>query len=110
VEEDVSDGLEAQEGEETGRVRAQTCTDHCSACGAHFHGLAAFDKHLKRVNESAKGERPYYELEHLSGEDAGLHAWTTSGRCDFAGNGMPVTIWQMPGSAERMAAAGFGKH
>jgi hypothetical protein len=97
------------------RPRAQTCTSHCSeltGCGQHFHGLAAYDRHLQRIPESEEGETRRYRLEHLTGEEAGLDAWTTTGRCDLTPGSdepvEPVTIWQMPGTAERLAKAGFG--
>jgi hypothetical protein len=90
------------------KVRRQTCTDHCSACGRHFHGLAAFDAHLHRVGEgiNAHGARTY-ELEHLDGGEAGLEAWTTSGDCDLATPEQSgITVWRLPMSEkdrERLA-------
>lgn len=72
----------------------QTCTDHCSKCGQHFHGLGAFDRHLRRVAEgtNALGARTY-ELDHVVGPGVGLHPWTTTGHCDLTGKS-GVTVWQ----------------
>ncbi len=89
--------------------KRQTCTDHCSGCGRHFHGLAAFDAHLLRVNEglNAQGARSY-ELEHQDGAAAGLEEWTAEGWCELAATEPqhPVTIWRRPQTeAERVRLA-----
>lgn len=80
-------------------ARRQTCTDHCSECGGHFHGLAAFDAHLHRVREgqNAHGARSC-ELDHLDGATAGLEVWTTDGVCELGRDApeQPVTIWRLP--------------
>jgi hypothetical protein len=84
----------------------QTCTMHCSDCGRHFHSLAAFDAHLRRVNEGVNdhGARSY-DLKHLDGSDVGLEAWTREGHCDLVWPHVSgVTIWQMPMTAERAQA------
>lgn len=75
----------------------QTCTDHCSACGRHFHGLAAFDLHLHRVNERKnRWGAPTYDLEHCT---EGLEVWAEEGYCDLTGAELPlypVVIWRKP--------------
>lgn len=79
----------------------QTCTDHCSKCGQHFHGLTAFDAHLRRVNEGVNdhGSRSY-DLDHAVGSNVGLQPWTTTGHCDLTDQ-TGVTIWQRIPSAAR---------
>jgi hypothetical protein len=79
----------------------QTCTDHCSKCGQHFHGLHAFDAHLRRVNEGTNylGARSY-DLDHVVGSTVGLQPWTTTSHCDFTGQ-TEVTVWQrIPGAGD----------
>jgi hypothetical protein len=76
----------------------QTCTDHCSSCGQHFHGLGAFDAHLQRFGEglNERGTRSYH-LRHLEGTDAKLEAWTTEGVCEMSKpTEVGVTVWRRP--------------
>lgn len=87
------------------RTYAQTCTDHCSSCGEHFHGLGAFDRHLRRSSQRLNGYgAPEYNLDHVVGAEVGLQAWTTTGRCDLTGERQePVTVWQVIPSAQALA-------
>jgi hypothetical protein len=84
-------------------VTAQTCTNHCSDCGRHFHGLGAYDRHLKRTNERKNDHgAPEYDLVHVIGPD--LQPWTTTGRCDLTGERQePVTVWQVVPDARTLA-------
>ncbi len=82
----------------------QTCTDHCTGCGEHFHGLGAFDLH-RRGGECLEPmavlgtEGTKREGDHL------LQIWTREGSCDKGrgcwDNGKrvrwdkPVTVWQV---------------
>lgn len=77
----------------------QTCTDHCGACGRHFHGLTAFEAH-RRNFECV--DPP------LAVSDRGrqlLQAWTDDGWCSLEADcfedgqlvrwAHPVTVWQL---------------
>lgn len=88
------------------KERRQTCTDHCSTCGQHFHGLKAFDIHQRNGMCSYQAGEP--------GRQA-ISVWTEDGSCSKVKgcweNGQlvrweyPVTIWQMTpreGDAERL--------
>jgi len=78
--------------------RKSTCTDHCSACGRHFHGLAAFDAH--RVDSACIDPST---AENSKGKSL-LQVWVTDGFCDkvagcwvdgrYDHHVHPVTIWQ----------------
>lgn len=86
--------------------RRQMCTNHCSTCGMHFNGLAAFDLHLHRVNEGKnQWNSPTYDLEHSLGD---LELWTSDGYCDLTGDLLhPIPIWRKPlTDADRLR---FGK-
>ncbi len=79
----------------------QTCTDHCSFCGGHYHGQGAYDAHLQRFDEgpNAQGARSY-RLQHADGSEVGLKAWTMDGVCELSRPAQEgVTIWQKPLSA-----------
>jgi hypothetical protein len=87
------------------RIVRQTCTDHCSGCGRHFHGLGAFDAHLVRVPTPRNrwGTRGY-ELMHESGAEVGLQVWTYAGYCTMTGEEVePVTVWQVIPSSQAAA-------
>lgn len=73
-------------------MRRQTCTDHCRACGRHFHGLAAYDLHrLGSLSDPTDPRR--------CGDPAELprlRAWTEAGACALTGRPLAdVTIWQL---------------
>lgn len=82
-----------------------TCTDHCSTCSRHFHGLTAFDAHRK------DGEciEPLAAISERGKPK--LQLWTAAGFCDKNSwhNGKregwdhPVEIWQ--GYVKEEAAA-----
>lgn len=77
-------------------MKRQTCTDYCSGCGRHFHGLGAFDAH--RVGQ--------FGVDRHCGDPtglSGLQVWTEAGYCDFT-DSHPTTIWQDSRSAARGAA------
>ncbi len=68
-----------------------TCTNHCSACGCHFHSLAAFDAH--REGSYTDGRRcvePRYSetLFVALSEDAVCSMYKTPVA--------PVTVWTLP--------------
>lgn len=66
------------------RVRLN-CSSHCSVCGEHFTGTAAFDAHLKRINSRMNQHgAPVYDLVHLLPEEAGLEVAVENGHCDLA--------------------------
>ncbi len=81
----------------------QTCTDHCTACGQHFHGLKAFEYHQQGGQCNSPGlvvaKRGKREGQPL------LQLWTATGSCNKElgcwVNGKilkwiePVTIWQV---------------
>lgn len=81
----------------------KTCTDHCAACGQHFHVLGAFDAHQAGgyCNDAS-------EVVYQSGNREGkfvLQPWTDTGCCDKEPgcwqNGRRlayvenVTVWQV---------------
>ena len=81
----------------------QTCTDHCSTCGRHFHGLGAFDAH-RRENTCGAPETALNTKGRLV-----LQVWTLDGYCQLTPGCWrdgkrdhwehPVTIWQVYGSS-----------
>lgn len=94
----------------TNKPKRQTCTDHCSTCGRHFHGLSAFDAHRRESQCLEPGEAVTTKGRQL------LQIWTKAGWCELAReswvNGArvplhPVTIWQVAtteAQRERLAA------
>lgn len=82
----------------------QTCTDHCSGCGRHFHGLGAFDAH--RVGDFGRDRRCGDPVE------CGLEIWTDSGACELVWPHVDgITVWHLPLSdwARQRAAERAGK-
>ena len=88
------------------KPRRMTCTDHCSACGAHFHGTGAFDAHRQGEQGSRYCAEPS-EVVMLKGKREGLPAlqvWTDAGSCASWSNGKRtwiegVMVWQLYGAA-----------
>ena len=82
--------------------RRQTCTDHCVACGFHFHSLGAFDAH-RQDGKCCDPATAVVQSGKRVGEPS-LQAWTREGWCDKMvgcwqdGKRVrwehPVTIWQ----------------
>ena len=90
----------------------QTCTDHCAGCGAHFHGLGAFDAH-RQDNECQMPSETLIRSGRRKGEPS-LQVWTAAGFCDkergcwqdgrrvaFVS---PVTIYQLATTEEQRQA------
>lgn len=73
-------------------TRAQKCTQHCRACGQHFHSVASFDRH-RQGPYTAKRTRHCVP----AAEVAALQCWTTAETCDLGPSPEPVpaTIWQV---------------
>ena len=82
-------------------TRRQTCTDHCSGCGRHFHSLGAFDAHMGEGGSRQGGMT--YELAHAV--PPGLAPWTLQGVCELAGNGPHegVVVYSLKRDLERAA-------
>ena len=90
-------------------MRTVTCTNHCGACGRHFHSLVAFDMH--RVGDFASNdpemgrhcESPL-DLLDKNGEMR-LEALTEDGVCRvYEPAEAHVTIWTTTGATERARA------
>lgn len=83
-------------------VKRQTCTDHCSTCGRHFHGTGAFDAHRQQGECVEPAEAVNSKGAPL------LQEWTTDGWCSLTPGcweegrklryAYPVTVWQRYGS------------
>lgn len=73
--------------------KSTCCTNHCSACGLHFHSLNAFDAHRK--GDYATGRH----CEHPDDLNGELVALSEDGECrmydDGSGNRIErgVVIW-----------------
>ena len=89
--------------------KRQTCTDHATCCGQHFHGLGAFDAH--RAGGIC---RDADDATYRTGKRIGtsmLQSWTDDGYCDKLpgcwADGKrvkyehPVTIWQIATTEEQ---------
>ena len=89
-----------------------TCTDHCTGCGRHFHGLAAFDRH--RVDGHCTDPVGLLMRSKGGDERPSLQQWTPDGYCDKErgcweeGKRVryvhPVTIWQVATTEEQRLA------
>ena len=87
-------------------MRKQTCTDHCSTCGEHFHAEAAFMAHLDMGKCAPLSEAVYHKGKRQG--QPKLQLWTSDGWCQLAkgcyedGQQVnylhPVSIWQKQGS------------
>ena len=84
----------------------QTCTDHCTTCGRHFHGLKAFDAH----RQSGECTEPLTAVS-LKGRQL-LQLWTADGWCELARESWdgekrvplhPVDVWQVATTEEQRA-------
>jgi len=89
-------------------AKTVTCTNHCSACGRHFHSVEAFDIHRTGDYRSSDPETRRRCLDPMDLEDRDgrprLEWLTLEGECRI---GSPpsfgVTIWTTAGARERMA-------
>lgn len=91
--------MPGKRGRKPGTMVRQTCTDHCSSCGGHFHGLGAFDAHLPVCKDGN-----FQEARNGKGRQM-LQPWTLEGFCSLASGSFkdgefirwehPVTIWQL---------------
>ena len=90
-------------------MRATTCTNHCGACGRHFHSLAAFDMH--RVGDFSSNDpetrrRCESPLDLLDQDgEMRLVKITETGVCRaYEPAEAPVEVWTVAGSLERARA------
>jgi hypothetical protein len=98
-----------------GSPPAKTCQAHCRACGRHFHGDRAFDKHRVFVDGDGMPLDPqprssvdWSRRGCAHPEDVGLHPAEGVCRISFDATAGPCTVWQerAPGSfAQRRAGA-----
>lgn len=87
----------------------QTCTDHATCCGQHFHGLGAFDAHRAGGICRDAGDVTY-RTGKRTGENV-LQVWTDDGYCDKmrgcwvdgkrVQHEHPVTVWQIATTDEQ---------
>ena len=87
-----------------------TCTDHCTRCQCHFHGLGAFDLH-QRAGECLDPASVLYGPDSKRSGEARLQAYTLDGWCNEqprhwregknVGWEHPVTIWQVATTEEQ---------
>jgi hypothetical protein len=83
--------------------KTTTCTNHCGACGRHFHSLEAFDIHHDHDETGWPICLDPLDLLDRDGR-ARLEALTEHGECRvYEPLQTDVTIWTMAGSRERMA-------
>jgi hypothetical protein len=85
------------------RAKGGSCRACCKACGEHFSGTSAFDRH--RHGSHLEGTR-YCEYPLDVKDKDGvpqLVAKTETGHCDLSGGERVtgVVIWQLRASAER---------
>ena len=85
-----------------GSVPTPTCTSHCRACGRHFHGDGAFDKHRVFLDPKYPDWRDRICAD--PGTVGALQLWTAEGECRISGEELVgVEIWNRTPSASALA-------
>ena len=87
--------------------RGTRCVAHCSRCGCHFTGVAAYDAHRRGKFRPKPGERPRHcvapeDAVDVNGKDLFI-VITESGVCDLDHGSVRrgVTVWTVRESYER---------
>lgn len=84
-----------------------TCTNHCGACGQHFHSLGGFEIHrIGSFDDPDDPRRCAHAIDLLDrdGKER-LEIVTEHGECRmYAETLYDVTIWTMAGNRERAQA------
>jgi hypothetical protein len=82
-------------------MKTTTCTNHCSACGRHFHSLNAFDRHRTGTYGEPigpeHGRRCLHPLDVLASDgESRFEAPTDDGECRMYddGSGTPHRAWR----------------
>ena len=79
------------------------CTNHCGACGRHFHSLSGFDLHHQRDANGWPHCMDPLDLQDRDGRPR-LEALTHDGICRmYREEQRGVTVWTVAGSRERLA-------
>jgi hypothetical protein len=94
------------------------CTNHCGACGLHFHSLAAFDAHRQGDYAKPTGTEEGRHCVHPFDMDGRLVAITEYGVCKmYAEPQIGITVWTLaahvgktgPGARLRKPAESTGQ-
>lgn len=96
-------------------VATQKCTNHCSACGAHFHSTDAFDRHRQgdfASDDPKLARRCVHPLAKRDSRGRSPFVVLTTGTCDLYPDDVRhgQLIWTLSSGLESARRLREGKH